>query len=736
MLTRFMFAIVALLPAAAALGDTPKDLAKLFPKDTLGFACRAGADAAGRMAEGTSFGDLVADPEMRRFTTSVCAAIDGFIRAQARNEGVPPEMVEGSLRVLHDFWTRPVAMGVIDFQLSEDKQSVDAAIVCHVGKDAARLAADVEALLVTAGAPAQEVEFAGHKFTIADPDEKDFRPLFGAVGEYFVILHGERSAEVIQRIETGGPNLSDDETLAACRNRIAGDDDTRSMAMYINVDRVAAKLKALAVDIAGPDRGDVEKVCSVLNALGLENLAGVAWESHYRKGGCYDAMYFHTPGGGRGLLAAGGKAITEDDLQLIPKNARWASAANVELAAGLRALLTHAKSMDPEAAQHISGVESIAQGVLGMPPVDFLELFGDTFVVYDAPDSGGIWFTGAVLIVDCRDTDKAEKAMTQLVRSVASMIAGEVAMDVKTLEHKDYKIRYINAAGQPVPVAPAWAVRDGRLIMGLYPQMVASTLDRLAEGNLRDTSILANEDFKKARSVLGDLGTSFTYTNTTDGVRALYPFALIAGQIGAAMAQGEGIDIDVTAIPSLRTLEKYIHGQVQFTQTNGDGTLVTSYGAIPFGVNSMAPASVMVAPMTAAILLPSLSRARELSKRTVCAADLRGIGQAMYIHAQDDGRFPSDFQTLIDENNITTKMLICPSTNHVVGDALDACYVIVPGQTTYSDPSNVLVYERRENHDGEGVNVLFQDGHVQFISIEELDRRLEETRQRLEKAGN
>lgn len=37
-----------------------------------------------------------------------------------------------------------------------------------------------------------------------------------------------------------------------------------------------------------------------------------------------------------------------------------------------------------------------------------------------------------------------------------------------------------------------------------------------------------------------------------------------------------------------------------------------------------------------AILLPSLSRARELAKRAVCAANLRGIGQSIHIYSNDN----------------------------------------------------------------------------------------------------
>ncbi len=116
---------------------------------------------------------------------------------------------------------------------------------------------------------------------------------------------------------------------------------------------------------------------------------------------------------------------------------------------------------------------------------------------------------------------------------------------------------------------------------------------------------------------------------------------------------------------------------------------------------------IAIIALLISILLPSLSRARELSKRTVCSANLRGIGQAMYIYAQDDpGLFPCvadintptgglmicyrpadreiepsttgtpsptvDMWTLVRQNNTTPKQFICPSTTDTPDPAQDS----------------------------------------------------------------
>lgn len=52
---------------------------------------------------------------------------------------------------------------------------------------------------------------------------------------------------------------------------------------------------------------------------------------------------------------------------------------------------------------------------------------------------------------------------------------------------------------------------------------------------------------------------------------------------------------------------------------------------------------VAIIALLISILLPSLSRARELSKRAVCAANLRGIGQGQHIYSNDNTEwFPHD----------------------------------------------------------------------------------------------
>jgi prepilin-type N-terminal cleavage/methylation domain-containing protein len=136
---------------------------------------------------------------------------------------------------------------------------------------------------------------------------------------------------------------------------------------------------------------------------------------------------------------------------------------------------------------------------------------------------------------------------------------------------------------------------------------------------------------------------------------------------------------------------------------------------------------IAIIALLISILLPSLSRARELSKRTVCSANMRGIGQSMYIYAQDEPSiFPmiaqpvetgnsannyvlayrstepstsgipdvtADLWMVVRSNNSTPKQFICPSTTDNPDPAQDT--------TIYYDflgPTN-LSYAYMYQHD-------------------------------------
>lgn len=132
-------------------------------------------------------------------------------------------------------------------------------------------------------------------------------------------------------------------------------------------------------------------------------------------------------------------------------------------------------------------------------------------------------------------------------------------------------------------------------------------------------------------------------------------------------------------------------------------------------------ASFFTGMLLLSILLPSLSRARELSKRLVCAANLKGIGTTVILYANEEPSSfgPPSLNLLVNQGDITREQLICPAN-----EAGTANYVYIPQTVKFDDPQadhTVLAYEPKSNHEDEGGNILFADGHVTFVKVPEYD---------------
>jgi hypothetical protein len=186
--------------------------------------------------------------------------------------------------------------------------------------------------------------------------------------------------------------------------------------------------------------------------------------------------------------------------------------------------------------------------------------------------------------------------------------------------------------------------------------------------------------------------------------------ALVCGIIGLV-----GSCVGFGAIVGLVGL---ILGIVALVKISGNPAEYGGKGKAIGGICTGALSIVMV-PILIAALMPALSSAREQAKRTVCSANLRGIGQALYIYAQSerDGAFPekgADWMARLTSNgNTTSRQFICPSTIATGGTT----YHYVPGYTTNSKPTQILVYEDPAAHQGEGGTVLYQDGHVPWLPL-------------------
>ena len=140
---------------------------------------------------------------------------------------------------------------------------------------------------------------------------------------------------------------------------------------------------------------------------------------------------------------------------------------------------------------------------------------------------------------------------------------------------------------------------------------------------------------------------------------------------------------------------------------------------------------LLMVPMYVAIAIPSFSRAREQAMRIKCSANMRQIGQALILYANSNGsHYPDKLEVLVlADTTLQSNVFICPDDKKTPPDGSSAqtmaagiasgqhtSYIYVGNGLTLSEPSDsILLYERITNHDNEGMNVLYADGHVDWV---------------------
>jgi prepilin-type processing-associated H-X9-DG protein len=124
---------------------------------------------------------------------------------------------------------------------------------------------------------------------------------------------------------------------------------------------------------------------------------------------------------------------------------------------------------------------------------------------------------------------------------------------------------------------------------------------------------------------------------------------------------------------------------------------------------------------------------------------MRNIGLAAIMYAeQNEGKFPEDLAKPLSMNYMTADVVLCPSTRRpgcilntlAIVDQLKKSgstdYVYLgKGLSTASAPDTILLYEPLNNHGGNGMNVLFVDCHVQWLTAAQAQVILKQTAARI-----
>jgi len=645
----------------------------------------------------------------------------GVAVALAAEEGEDAKQAAGQACDLARIALRnPGGIGLM--HLPSDGFPLQAALVVTAGDDAPRLATGFYDLLRLGGAAEHVEQTTVQNVELRMLDIDAPQPLvWGAHQGHFLAAFGrEAAAAVLARIDESGAPLAEQEEFRFCRQKVNAAESGRTLAAFINVPQFIVAMKSL-VPPGGPQSVPVD---DLLATLGVSSLRGLRLQADEGPQGPRCQVFLHTAGAATGVLRLWQQApLTDDDLKLIPQDAYWATAFNIDLAAVWHELRAVLEKLAPDALEELDEELTSATTPLGFSPVqDLLPALGDTWVLYDRPEHGGFLITGIVLGLEVRDAAKVQSILERVINVLKQPLAREdVRLELRQAERNGHQVHYVMVGGVPCPVAPAWGFAGDRWIFGLYPQTVALALDQATPAK-RQSSLLDDAEVKSLRAALPPDSIAFSYANGEYVWREIYPLVLLVRTIGESWGMRAGAGDDLAAFPTLPEQLEGVTAIVRTCTRDDDGILYTQVGRGPL---VMMGANESGLAMAISILLPSLSRARLQAKRAVSMANLRGIGQGCYIYANDNAeKFPESLDVLIDNGYITEKMLYSP----LLG-AASRSYTYIAGQTAAADLRNVLAYEWPPSD--RKTAALFCDGHVELMPLEQFAEALKATYQRL-----
>ena len=425
-------------------------LADRLPPDALVYVGWAGADALSPQYRDSHLKAVLDAGNTPKLVDEFLPRVVDMV---ARFQPDARQAFEGFAATGH-LWRKPWAAATYGIELGPDGQPRPKSIfLCQAGDDAEELHRRLEKLL--ANVPRHEAPFPFGAFRAGD-----------VVG--FSLGYDKPDAT----LPDGAAN-----SLAANPNfKAALGKVMKSPAFTAYVDAKAfTSLIGTYVEHGGGAEG--RKYWSrIREAAGLDGVDRFVWTQGFDGKDWSGQMYLQAPAPRRGLAAMlDARPVGDDVLKTIPATATVAGVARFDFARLFDETRKAAQTIDPEAAEQFDdGVRQLSAMIDMDVRKDLLGAFGDEWAYYADPATGGRGMLGVVVVNRLRDEAKARAALRKLVDSTNRAIVeqGGIPAQVRLRETKLNGVT-IHYVGTPL-VSPAWAVRDGNLYVGLYPQIVAA----------------------------------------------------------------------------------------------------------------------------------------------------------------------------------------------------------------------------------------------------------------------
>ena len=730
-LPKLVAAVAVALSPVLAFAEAP--LAERVPASSVVYVGWAGSEAFAAAAEGTDAGELLAKTKVDEVYTVLLPRVIDRI-GQVAGPEFDRDVADDILGLVRGASEHPTAFffGGVTINPDDGETLPKLGIIVKAGEQgAADLRQRVQNLATASG------DMTAVFLTRVD-------------GEHFLMYVGYTDLEMGLNLAGEEAGLAASERFEAAMEGVGAD----QLAVYADGQELMALLNKAIDEEGDPDLR--ENWPTVRDQLGLDGVSTIAAGGAMRDGAWHTRSLVALDGERRGLFAgAREQTIDEAVLKAVPADARTLQVVSFDLGGALDTFRQTVAAIDPDADAEIGQGLAVANVFVGANVErDVLRNLGDEWAVYQSqsvlPGLGGF-----VAVNKLKDAAKGERALMMMSTAVVNGVRSQIGEPDVTLNGRSAEIDGVEVyyLGTPL-VSPSWAVNDdGLLFAGLYPQSVAAAVNAAeAKG-----SILDNGSVQQALALAdgggGASGLSFADlpATTPDAYAGWLAVArLIDG--GADMFRVEPIG---PILPTLPSILQHVTPAYGASWSDDAGWRTHSVSPFP-GAAGVLQTQQSAAGYVAIQMLPALpllgqelGGARETADKVQSASNLRQIGLGAILFADaNGGRMPNDLGEILATQDITVEVFLNPRVGDDLpvlpaGDAEamaewasnDSDYEWVgDGLTWEAGADTILAYEKPAGLE-QGINVLFADGHVEFLTYAELPDRFARSNDARRRAG-
>jgi prepilin-type processing-associated H-X9-DG protein len=217
------------------------------------------------------------------------------------------------------------------------------------------------------------------------------------------------------------------------------------------------------------------------------------------------------------------------------------------------------------------------------------------------------------------------------------------------------------------------------------------------------------------------------------------------------MADMFGAKTPVLVLPTLAKLLPHLTPAASVAWVDDAGWHMKAISPFPGSelLSSGGMGSLMAAEQAffVGIALPSLNQSRMVANRVKSAANLKQIGLAMQLYANENkGKFPTTMGELLLTQDITIDIFVSPETmtrapteknkeDQALWVSKESDYEYLGAGKTVRAGADVIVAHEKFRPGIGGVNVLYGDGHVEYDNVATVQQKLAQQKQAEIKKG-